>query len=197
MRLISTLLISLICIQLSVAQNVQQLLYEGAPVFHGAQVTGNYPNTDFLFTVPATGERPIQFLAENLPDGLRLDGATGIIKGVVKKSGTYPVKITATNAKGKTVQMLLVEIGDKLALTPPMGWNSWNVFTKYIDEKMLIEMADAMVSSGMRDLGYQYLNIDDYWHDVARDSATGKPVVDPENFQTGCVMWRTMYTAKD
>jgi alpha-galactosidase len=70
MRLISALLLSLICVQLSVAQNIQQLLYEGAPVIHGAQVTGNYPNTDFLFTVPATGERPIQFAAENLPEGL-------------------------------------------------------------------------------------------------------------------------------
>jgi len=185
MRLIITVLFSLACMQFSAAQYSKSLLYDGAPVFHGAQVTGNYPNTDFLFTVPATGERPIQFVAENLPEGLGIDASSGIIKGIVKKSGTYPVKITASNAQGKAVQILLIEIGDKLALTPPMGWNSWNVFTKYIDEKMLMEMADAMVSSGMRDLGYQYLNIDDYWHDVARDSATGKPVVDPKKFPNG------------
>ena len=44
-----------------------------------------------------------------------------------------------------------------------MGWNSWNVFTKNIDENMLMEITDAMVNSGMRDVGYQYINIDDFW----------------------------------
>jgi alpha-galactosidase len=51
-----------------------------------------------------------------------------------------------------------------LALTPPMGWNSWNKFACNVDENMIKGMADAMVSSGMRDAGYVYLNIDDCWH---------------------------------
>ncbi|QNE42319.1 glycoside hydrolase family 27 protein (plasmid) [Hymenobacter sp. NBH84] len=51
-----------------------------------------------------------------------------------------------------------------LALTPPMGWNSWNKFACNVDEKMIKEMADAMVSSGMKDAGYTYINIDDCWH---------------------------------
>ncbi len=50
-----------------------------------------------------------------------------------------------------------------LAKTPPMGWNSWNLFAGRIDDKTVREMADAMVSSGMRDAGYVYLNIDDTW----------------------------------
>jgi alpha-galactosidase len=50
-----------------------------------------------------------------------------------------------------------------LAKTPPMGWNSWNLFRNKIDDKTVREMADAMVSSGMRDLGYVYVNIDDTW----------------------------------
>jgi alpha-galactosidase len=50
-----------------------------------------------------------------------------------------------------------------LAKTPPMGWNSWNLFAERIDDKTVREMADAMVSSGMRDAGYIYLNIDDTW----------------------------------
>jgi alpha-galactosidase len=53
---------------------------------------------------------------------------------------------------------------DNLALTPPMGWNSWNKFACNVDEKLIREVADAMVSSGMRDAGYTYLNIDDCWH---------------------------------
>jgi alpha-galactosidase len=53
---------------------------------------------------------------------------------------------------------------DGLALTPPMGWNSWNKFACNVDEKMIKEVADAIVSSGMRDAGYTYINIDDCWH---------------------------------
>jgi alpha-galactosidase len=50
-----------------------------------------------------------------------------------------------------------------LALTPPMGWNSWNKFAGRVDDKAVREIADAMVSSGMRDAGYTYINIDDTW----------------------------------
>ena len=50
-----------------------------------------------------------------------------------------------------------------LAKTPPMGWNSWNLFAGKIDDKTVREMADALVTSGMRDAGYIYLNIDDTW----------------------------------
>src|SRR5690349_13236210 len=56
-----------------------------------------------------------------------------------------------------------------LALTPPMGWNSWNKFACNVDEAMIRQMADAMVSSGMKDAGYNYINIDDCWHGT-RDS---------------------------
>jgi len=51
-----------------------------------------------------------------------------------------------------------------LALTPPMGWNSWNKFACNINEKLIKEIADVMVSSGMRDAGYEYINLDDCWH---------------------------------
>ena len=53
-----------------------------------------------------------------------------------------------------------------LATTPPMGWNSWNLFAGKIDEQIVKTMADAMVSSGMRDAGYLYINIDDTWEGV-------------------------------
>jgi alpha-galactosidase len=56
-----------------------------------------------------------------------------------------------------------------LALTPPMGWNSWNKFSCNIDENLIHQIADALVSTGMRDAGYIYINIDDCWHDD-RDS---------------------------
>src|SRR4051794_26539646 len=57
----------------------------------------------------------------------------------------------------------------ELAQRPQMGWNTWNTFACNINEKLIKEAADAMVSSGMRDAGYVYLNIDDCWHG-ARDA---------------------------
>jgi alpha-galactosidase len=70
-----------------------------------------------------------------------------------------------------------------LARTPPMGWNSWNKFGCDVSEKLVREMADALVASGMRDAGYRYVVIDDCWQ-VAR-AADGAIVADPERFPTG------------
>jgi alpha-galactosidase len=70
-----------------------------------------------------------------------------------------------------------------LALTPPMGWNSWNKFGCNVSEEMIKNMADAVVKSGMKDAGYQYVNIDDCWQ-VSRD-AKGNIVVDPQRFPHG------------
>jgi len=53
---------------------------------------------------------------------------------------------------------------DGLAATPQMGWNSWNKFACNIDEKLIRETADAMVKLGLKDAGYEYVNIDDCWH---------------------------------
>ena len=72
---------------------------------------------------------------------------------------------------------------DSLALTPPMGWNSWNCFSCNINEAQIREIADLMVSTGMRDAGYVYLNIDDCWQ-VAR-AEVGTILVDKKNFPSG------------
>ena len=75
-------------------------------------------------------------------------------------------------------------MGDGLALTPPMGFNTWNKFGCNVSEELMKGVADAMVSSGMREAGYQYVVIDDCWQ-VARDSATGRIVADPQRFPNG------------
>jgi alpha-galactosidase len=70
-----------------------------------------------------------------------------------------------------------------LAKTPPMGWNSWNKFGCNVSEQLIRETADAMVLSGMKDAGYQYVIIDDCWHGK-RDSL-GFIHPDPERFPSG------------
>jgi alpha-galactosidase len=72
---------------------------------------------------------------------------------------------------------------EELAQTPPMGWNSWNKFGCDVSEKLITDMADAMVESGMMDAGYEYIVIDDCWQ-VDRDE-NGEIVVDAERFPNG------------
>jgi alpha-galactosidase len=71
-----------------------------------------------------------------------------------------------------------------LARTPPMGWNSWNSFQCNVSEELVKKTADAMVTSGMKDAGYQYVNIDDCWCEKQRD-AHGDYVADPKKFPSG------------
>ena len=73
---------------------------------------------------------------------------------------------------------------NNLAKTPPMGWNSWNVFHENINEKQIKEIADVMVSSGMKNAGYIYLNLDDNWMAKTRD-ASGNLQADPVRFPSG------------
>lgn len=72
-----------------------------------------------------------------------------------------------------------------LALTPPMGWNSWNTFQTHINDSLVRGIADVMVSSGMKDAGYTYLVLDDGWMAMQRDSVTGNLVPDPKKFPHG------------
>ena len=68
--------------------------------------------------------------------------------------------------------------------TPPMGWNSWNTFGSDISEDLIKEVADKLVDSGLRDLGYEYVVIDDCWSMRERDG-NGKLVADSEKFPHG------------
>jgi alpha-galactosidase len=72
---------------------------------------------------------------------------------------------------------------EELAQTPPMGWNSWNTFACNIDEKLIRETVEVMVSSGMKDAGYQYVNMDDCWHGERDERGFIQP--DPERFPSG------------
>lgn len=134
------------------------------PKIHGARIVGGTPGYDFLFLIPATGEPPLAYSAKNLPAGLSLEANTGIISGTLKKEGKFIVDITVKNARGAAKRKLMIIAGKhKLALTPPMGWNSWNVWGTSVDAEKVKAAADAMVKSGIAAHGYQFVNIDDGW----------------------------------
>ncbi len=137
------------------------------PRLNGARVFGVRPGSAFLFTIPATGEAPLRFSADGLPDGLTLDAATGQITGVIKSrdARTYSVILHAQNARGQDTRELRVVVGERIALTPPMGWNSWNSWAFAVDEGKVRSTAEAMARL-LKGHGWTYVNIDDAWQGV-------------------------------
>jgi alpha-galactosidase len=133
------------------------------PRINSASVFGATPGRPFLYTVAASGKRPLIFSAEPLPNGLAIDSQTGIISGTMTNPGTYRVMLTAKNELGETAKELTIKIGDAIALTPPLGWNGWNSWARNIDREKVIASANAMVHMGLRDHGWTYINIDDAW----------------------------------
>jgi alpha-galactosidase len=134
-----------------------------APRINGARVFGVRPGSPFLFTVPATGTRPMTFSAADLPAGLQIDAATGRITGQIVKPGTYAVTLRAANAEGRVESKLRIVCGERIALTPPMGWNSWNCFAGEVTAERVKSAADAMVKTGLINHGWTYINVDDFW----------------------------------
>ena len=134
-----------------------------APRINGAKVFGVRPCSPILWRLSVTGVRPMRFSAKGLPAGVEFDAGTGCLRGSVSKRGTYPIEFTAENAAGRAQGVLKLVVGDKIALTPPMGWNSWNCFNFKVTDKDIRNAADAMVASGLADHGWAYVNIDDFW----------------------------------
>jgi len=93
------------------------------------------------------------------------------------------VNLIVTAALAETTQEIVNKAPNGLALTPPMGWNSWNKFACNVNEKTVRDTVDAMVASGMRDAGYKYVVIDDCWQGP-RD-ANGFIAADPQKFPSG------------
>jgi alpha-galactosidase len=135
-----------------------------APSINYPRITGATPGKPFLFRIPASGQGPLSFSAENLSEGLSLDRATGIISGVLARAGTTQVRVSVKGAAGSASETITIVGGmGKLCLTPPMGWNSWNVWGLAVDHDKVKAAADAFIASGLAAHGFQYVNIDDGW----------------------------------
>ena len=143
------------------------------PRINGPSVTGATPGRPFLFRIPATGKKPLTFTAGNLPPGLHLDSLSGIIAGIAPDSGDYKVSVRVSNDLGEAQKDIRITTGRGLALTPPMGWNSWNCWGLSVDDAKVRAAADAFLSSGLADHGWGFINIDDGWEAPER-SAKGE-----------------------
>jgi alpha-galactosidase len=133
------------------------------PRINGPKIFGVRPGSPFVYAVPVSGKRPIAYAAQNLPAGLQIDAATGVITGVLKSTGTFDVTLQAKNDLGSAEKKFRIVVGDDLALTPPMGWSSWNCFLGGITQKKILGIAHGLVDAHLNDHGFVYINTDDCW----------------------------------
>ena len=141
----------------------------GRPVINGPDIYGASPGKELLYLIPTLGERPLRFSAEALPAGLWVDTARGQITGKAEETGEFRVTLTAENRLGRCVKTLKLVIADNaLALTPPMGWNSWNSYRSDIDDAKIRAVAAGLVCSGLAARGYSYVNMDSGWQSKRR-----------------------------
>jgi alpha-galactosidase len=136
-----------------------------APMINYPRITGATPGRPFLFRIPASGDGPLTFIAKNLPAGLTLDAKTGIISGALARAGRTDVQVGVRNDKGQMSNAVITIVGGdhSLALTPPLGWNSWNVWGGVVTDAHIRAAADGIVRTGLIGQGYTYINIDDAW----------------------------------
>ena len=136
-----------------------------APMINYPRITGATPGRPFMFRIPASGAGELTFAAKNLPAGLALDSKSGVITGSLKQDGRTDVQVSVKGADGKMANAVLTIVGGKdvLALTPPLGWNSWNVWGGNVTAEHVRAAADGMLKSGLAAQGYTYINIDDAW----------------------------------
>jgi len=148
----------------------------------GARRVGIRPGTAMNHAVGVTGVTGTRtYSATGLPTGLSINPTTGVITGNAPAAGTYNVQINVSGSGGTSASgYLQIESGAMLAATPPMGFNSWNSFEGSVSSQVIRDISDAIVVSGMRDAGYQYVNIDDRWSN-GRD-AQGRLRPDPIRF---------------
>ncbi len=141
-----------------------------APRINGPKIYGARPARIFIYRIPCQGERPIKFAVDGLPPGLELDSQQGIIRGETPdKPGEFDTLIKARNRHGQCERSFRIVIGDKIALTPPTGWNSWGGHMVDVSDRIMRTAADVFVKRGLADVGFQYIGIDDCWMRLTQD----------------------------
>lgn len=140
-----------------------------APRFNTAPVYGVRPGSPVHYRFGVSGERPMTFTSDNLPAGLKLDAQKGVLSGSIATRGDYTFTVKASNAKGTAEQKFTIKVGDKIALTPPMGWNSWNCWGLSVTQDRVVSSAQAIIDKGLADYGYAYINVDDGWEAPTRN----------------------------
>jgi len=136
--------------------------FSGKPMILTPSVVGVSTGKEFIYRIPAIGERPIRFEVTGLPEGVRF--GKGVLEGCVGCDGEWEVKITAENVRGQTERTVkLTAAPDNMLRTPLMGFTSWNAFAKDVTQADIEASARLLIESGLADYGYGYINLDSAW----------------------------------
>ena len=150
-----------------------------SPAFNGAHLAGIWPGTPLLFPLAGSGDQPIQFSARHLPAGLALNPTNGVITGQLNDARKYEFKVTARNSSGEATADLTLVAGAQLALTPPMGWNSYDAYGDSVVESEVLAKAEWL-KKHLQPYGWDTVIVDFRWYDTLAD---GQRVQDPEGVQ--------------
>jgi alpha-galactosidase len=144
------------------------------PKITSPMVVGAQAGTPFLFTIAALGKRPFKFSADKLPGNLILDADTGRITGMLSQPGVYRVTLRAKNADGSVRHPLRIEANGTIALTPPLGWNSYDSYGDDVTEAEVLANA-RYLKEHLQPVGYEYVVVDYRWYDPGASSAVNNP----------------------
>lgn len=134
----------------------------GKPVINMPSVFGACTGKDVLCRIPVIGQRPIQISVSGLADGLILKD--NIITGKVMQDCEFEITVTAVNELGTDSRTVLFKIHeDTMLLTPLMGFTSWNAYAYTVTQQNMEDTAHRILSQGLADYGYSYMNIDSTW----------------------------------
>ena len=150
------------------------------PRYNGPLVFGVRPGSPVIFRLAFSGEKPMEYAVEGLPEGVTLDPDKGVLSGSVARPGNYPLVLIARNGIGEARAEFTLKVGSQIALTPPMGWNSWNCWGLSVSQEKVMSSAAALINRGLADYGYAYINIDDAWE--AAERAPDGRIVTNEKF---------------
>ena len=134
------------------------------PQFNGPKIVGLHPGMPLIYSLSVSGDRPLTFSTHDLPNGLTLDPATGVISGTVNHPGEYKFKAAAKTASGKAETEITFVCGDTLALTPPLGWNSYDAYGDSVTEDEVLANARWM-KEHLQPFGWDTIVIDFRWYD--------------------------------
>lgn len=140
------------------------------PRFNTTPLYGVRPGSPIHFRFGVSGDKPMKITSDDLPAGLAINPDNGALSGSLAKQGSYTFTVKAKNAKGEATQRFTIRCGSTIALTPPMGWNSWNCWGLSVTQDKVISSAKALIEKGLADYGYCYMNIDDGWEAKERNA---------------------------
>lgn len=137
----------------------------GMPRINGASLVAVGVAKPIVYTIPASGLNPKHYMASNLPSGVNLDEATGRLSGSISQEGRYPITVTVTNALGAQSKLITLDASENLALTPPMGWNSYDSYGDSVTEAEVLANAEY-VRDNLLPYGWDTIVVDYRWYDT-------------------------------